>query len=249
MAQVSPSLVRAVTDKVGIACLIAALLLLACGATGQVPGFAPIKEPIFQWLLIVLGALLLVPSVALLVMELRAKPASPSSSPSVVPDPEKLGFAITEPKIDAPQRETINFAGTLKRRPPKGFEIWLILMEGQPGSAINYWPYRPLHISSPRKKQVRWSVTYVAKPKKPSERRRLHFYLVGPDGQKLIRLYSKLNSHFEKPDGAWDGIVDFTSDITPIGDPIAVTVTREATGDASQAPTSPSSASGPRTTP
>ena len=219
-APVPSAVVKAVTDRVGVTCLLAALVLLGCGATGQIPWVAPIKEPIFRWALTVLGALLLFPSVYLLVLEVRSR-----TSPSVVPsspslekaDPEKIGFVVTEPELDKTHGPSVWFAGSVKKQPPPGFEIWLV-NQAMVGTTTTYWPQEAVHIRTGKK--LRWSTPYEGRLEKPSETRTLRFLLVGPDGQKLFRLYKKINTHFATPAGLlWQGIIepDLTSDIQRVG--------------------------------
>jgi hypothetical protein len=215
-ATVPRSLLKAISSSFGLICIVVSLVLLGSGATGTAPYFGAISDLWVKVLLLAIGTILLVPAVWLLFVELRLKHAPPPAvgTPRLA-GVKDLGFAITEPKSGSEHGSSVQLRGTLKKAPPGKHKIWLIVRAG-PDS----WPQMDIPVRA-GKKTLTWSVDYTPGIDKPKETQSLYFFLVGTDGDALIKLYKRINEHFhfvnpENPE--WEAIGDLTSDMLPLGE-------------------------------
>jgi hypothetical protein len=95
---------------------------------------------------------------------------------------------------------------------PEFVELWVFSSGGS-----SHWPYAPM-IKSGRART--WTCNYDAPlGYRSGEERLLRLFLVGKNGQALIRCYSDLNQILVAPDRGWIGLSasNFTDDMVKVG--------------------------------
>ena len=134
---------------------------------------------------------------------LLARGSDPSSNESEI--------AITAPEPNDHVAPPFNVSGRGKAL-PTGLELWVFTISSA-GSRAKYWPHACCEI-----KDGAWAVSIAAKQWKPGDKRRFGAFLVGRNGQALIRHYftagEVLAPHGDPP---WPAITTLTSDIVQCG--------------------------------
>jgi hypothetical protein len=104
------------------------------------------------------------------------------------------GFKITFPDENALVDEQTAVKGTAGRMPPDGTEIWLVRRWA--GYEWEYYPLARIHLNqTPDGRSFEWTVPpefgYVGGNPGKGEKRHFEVWLIGPEGMRLVRHYTK----------------------------------------------------------
>jgi len=135
-----------------------------------------------------------------------------------VPALTAFKVAFKEPKPDEKHTPPIKFSGTINKKLPEGFKLWLI-NEGSVSS--ERWPQDEARIQSDNWKN--WSVEYRPANFSDNDGRTLRIYLVGQDGQALIEAFRRINRFHtkDKPGSNWAPMSEQTKDMWPVSPTIS----------------------------
>ena len=209
---VPASIWRSIAERFWLACLVTAIFFLIVGATGTVPFVSQaVANVYFQVLLLIIGLLMLGFS---LYAGVTATEVDPGRKQTTEPrsnniNPKTYGIVIVAPKEGIKITPPVKIQGTIKAK-LADLELWLVNV-GEADGADAYWPQRQVH----PEKNNKWSVTYTPPPGfGDGDRRRLRLYLVGKDGQALIKAFRKTHEVLAQPQGLkWVGLTKLTSDM------------------------------------
>ena len=184
-------------DRYWFTFLAVGVALVCVAALGQIPWIGDIRNQGFANVLLIIGAVLVVVSI-LLVWRDSLQQGSFLFTP-----PDELR---SEPPLK------VKFSGIFGGLRSKD-KMWLFT-QGTRNAEPVYWPYREVDFSD----KTRWSVNYETVNYKDGDVRIFQFYLVGAEGQALIKCYRRLNEGLANPHKTpWMPIGTLTSDIRPIG--------------------------------
>jgi hypothetical protein len=202
------------SEKSWLACLVAGIFLTVLGSTGIPQLGLVISDFDFKIVVTLIGLLLIAWAPILIWLERR--PTTPQSS---IPDRKTYSVVITEPKRTEALTGSITFKGTIKKKLPHGWELWLLNQGEQKGDKA-FWPQDSVKFNGKDGK-----VTYRPKLSLPREHRTVRLYFVDQSGQALIATYKKINEHFADPkNDNWIGITLLTTDMKPATDLIHLSV-------------------------
>jgi len=127
---------------------------------------------------------------------------------SPLKDCSKYKISITSPKDGASVTRPITFTGRCKSL-PKGYELWVFSI-AIGGHA--YWPQNSSEI-----KNKTWEVRAHPVNWQPNARRRYGVFLVGKNGQQLVRYYKIVKDEIKSKGVSPPGIPELTPDIVQCG--------------------------------
>jgi hypothetical protein len=215
---------EAITDKENpwFALLVFGVFLAIAAFLEEIPKTGiKIKGSEYQPLLLACGAVLLLAAVGLAVYRTVRPPVSIADQTAVEKRRPKInvigvGDAIKKPrprkgeKIPSP----VMITGTVSKPPPEGWVIYLVGV-GSRDQRSTYFPYQEVSLLPDRT----WSIEY----KSGSGPRKLQLYLVGEDGQALMKAFWDVNrEHLNKSPGSHAPLRALTSDMLPACDPLHV---------------------------
>ena len=163
----------AVAEKFWLAFLISGLSLLVIGSTGKIPWLnLDVANVYFQIVLIVVGMVLVAgglyfakhqpPKPEPTKTNKQGKPAIDVASHEITVKAPKWGEARTSPVI---------ISGSIKKKLPNGYRLWLINKGTQNGHPA-YWPQDPADIND----KGSWTLKYQPRNFKEGDERRKFFY-------------------------------------------------------------------------
>jgi len=117
-----------------------------------------------------------------------------------------LGIEITSPGPNETIALPYTLAGPTKPL-PSGYNLWLFATSA-PGSRPAYWPRSPVQIVGNR-----WSLELSAGSFRSAGTKYLAVFLVGRDGEALLRTYKTAMTQLAPPDSPWPPLIDSTSDM------------------------------------
>jgi hypothetical protein len=188
-------------------------ILLATAATGGWPQlYIAVSEPLWRYVIGVCGVLLLIAAVGFVFLE-RKIPYRPSAT--------RAGVSIDHPADGISVRVPCPVTGRCKRRPPDS-QLRLFIMAGQE----KFWPQDEIRVAP----DLSWRTELRAAHFKDGEKRRFAIFLVGKDGQALIRHYTVAGEAVrdiepKDPTRPWPGITALTDDVVQSTDAREVTIT------------------------
>jgi hypothetical protein len=151
--------------------------------------------------------LLLVPAFVAVLEALKSH-----SSKTIATAPVLSGFkvAFKEPQPDQKHAPPIKLKGTINKKLPEGFKLWLV----NEGSGSERWPQDEARVLLDSWRN--WSVEYRPANFSDNDGRTLRIYLVGQDGQALIEAYKRINRFHTKPGDHWPPMTERTKDMGPV---------------------------------
>jgi hypothetical protein len=206
--------------------LAAGLLILLLVMTGQVfKTNLKLSAPELIYPGFFLAVALIIAGVVFAFLESTKEPSKGNNPRAAqVIAAKKYSVDFVQPQANSRLYPPLTLKGTIRPATlPDGWKLWLF-NEGTQNGFVAFWPQEEAIKAG---KGV-WEVEYMPTPiYRDGDRRKLHIYLVGPDGQKLIGLYRQLNRHFALPQGGnFLGIAGtaLTSDIVSISEMLPITL-------------------------
>jgi len=215
-------------ERAWLVFLAVGLLFVFVGVFGRSPIWDyEVRNQSVQIPRLIFGFLVVCASMAMVTKEQffpNAEPRDPADPPPPF-DPEDY-----ELKVRTQSGHTVSspleIVGNIAKQLPEGWEVWLFnqaRIEGQ----YWYWPQERVHIRQDRT----WTFSYNTKFKE-NEKREVRFYYVGPDGQKLIGCFRRVNERqiakFDGPEKPrYEAMTVLVSDIFPASTPMFFTLTSE----------------------
>jgi hypothetical protein len=224
---------RAFIDRIWLAFLVAGLASLYVGALGKSPYSGDVLSSNYSGpVLMVVGILLIAASIFFIVKK-ELQPPMPDTADLKLPAINAKDYALTieEPENNSTRTSLIKITGTVAKGLPDELELWLVNHGGREGQ-VEYWPQDKVSIPAGKNKKQNWTHLYKAQNFKEGDKRELQFYIVGKDGQKLIRCFRRINERHvaksenkEKP--GYEAIPELVSDFVKVGDPLRLFLTHD----------------------
>jgi hypothetical protein len=219
----------AVIERFWLAFLVAGLASVYVGALGKSPYSGDALSNNYSGpVLMVVGILLIVASIFFIVKKELAQPKPDPVDlklPSI--DADDYDLRIKKPGSNNTLISPIEITGTIAKRLPDGLELWLV-NHGRREGQDEYWLQDKVFIPADRS----WTYRYTAYGFKEGDTRELQFYIVGKDGQRLIRCFRRINERHvaksenkEKP--GFEAIPELTSDFVKAGAPLNLFLTHD----------------------
>jgi hypothetical protein len=176
----------AVADKLWLAFLVSGLGLLLIGSVGKVPWFnLDVVNIYFQIILVAAGVMLLLGGIYFgKYQPPKPEPARPTRQGKTAIDAALYEITIKSPKWGQELSPPVSISGTMKKKLPDGYELWLINTGTQNGQPA-YWPQDFAVINN----NGGWTLKYRPREFHLGEERRMNLYIVGKDGQRLFAYY------------------------------------------------------------
>jgi hypothetical protein len=193
---------KKIIDRVPLLLLLLGVVLLLAGATGGSSYFhVIIEEERWRIALGVVGVALMALGVSLALRE----PPPPI-------DCSAYEISITSPQDNESLNPPITITGRCKPL-PKDVELWVFSISGA-GAGAQYWPQASSEITDGT-----FRVRAIPGPSaKPGDRRKYGVFLVGPNGQVLVRYFKVAGNQMSaKGITAWPAITGLTNDIVQCG--------------------------------
>ena len=171
--------------------------------------------------------LLFVPAVVAI---LEAWGSFSSTTTNTAPVPTGVRITVEEPLPDKKYAPPVQLTGTINKKLPEGFKLWLI---NEGGSATEVFPQGEVVVQ--RDNWRNWNAEYSPRIFADGDKRTMRIFILGQDGLALIRAYEHINRfHLNFDPGGkveprrWSGIPVLTKDMKPVSPSISLRLAKSA---------------------
>jgi hypothetical protein len=212
----------AVIERFWLAFLVAGLASLYVGALGKSPYSGDVLSNNYAGpVLMVVGILLIAASIFFIVTKELATPkpeATDLKAPAISAD--KYGVKIKKPRTTNTVMPPVEITGGMTKNLPAELQLWLVNHGGRDGND-EYWPQNRVLVPT----DGNWVHQYHTRNFKEGDQRELQFYIVGREGQKLIRCFRHINErHIAKSENKepprYEAIPELTTDFVKACEPL-----------------------------
>ncbi|MGC1379155.1 MAG: hypothetical protein WA821_23195 [Anaerolineales bacterium] len=123
---------------------------------------------------------------------------------TLIKDPDVFGIKTIRPKLNERVGNSFDVDGVFQKRPPADYEIWVFVF-WENGKDIYYWPQEPA--------TIRGNAWYSRVNHIGSGTQKILVFLVGKNGQALMKYFKRAGMENSEDKPRWPGIIELPEDI------------------------------------